>query len=99
MDRDKSVYQHFKDTNYNQRFKNSNKKTFILKKAYRIKVKDGYIEVFEDTIYTISFKNIHKIYIHKDVEASINELLKLAKNVPVKFIDAYGYIIGGVYAK
>ncbi|MBE0490779.1 MAG: hypothetical protein IBX44_00845 [Sulfurospirillum sp.] len=76
------------------------KKVLILKdKTINIKTHEDYIEFTNDNKeFIAAYKYISEVYINKHITVSIEDVLKIAKKIPLFFVDHNGYIIAKVSA-
>lgn len=74
------------------------KKVLLLKdKTISIKTHENYIEFTNDNKeFIAAYRYISEIYINKQINVSVDEVLKIAKKVPLFFVDHNGYIIAKV---
>jgi len=74
------------------------KKVLLLKdKTINIKTHEECIEFTNDNKeFIVAYKYISEIYINKKIDISIDNMLKIAKKVPLFFVDHNGYIIAKV---
>lgn len=74
------------------------KKVLLLKdKTISIKTHENYIEFTNDNKeFIAAYRYISEIYINKQINVSIDEVLKIAKKVPLFFVNHNGYIIAKV---
>ena len=71
------------------------KKLLILKdKNIMLRVHTDFLEFSKDGVaFVISYKFISSIYLNKQANIALPQLVKLAKKVPLFFIDFYGNIV------
>jgi len=74
------------------------KKVLLLKdKTIIIKTHENYIEFTNDNKeFIAAYKYISEIYINKHINVSIDDVLKIAKKIPLFFVNHNGYIIAKV---
>lgn len=59
-----------------------------------VKLKNNYIEVSDGVLSQIyGILNIKALYLHKDIELSINHCYAISKYIKIHFIDANGNIL------
>lgn len=75
-------------------------KILVLKdKNIKIKVHKTYLEFNnENKDFIVAFKHISQVYCTKHIDISVQQLIEVAKKVPLFFIDHNGYIIAEVKA-
>ena len=72
------------------------KRVLIIKdKQTNIKVHSDYID-FIDKGFILSFKHIQEIYMYKNINLSLSDLVKVAKKAPLYLIDHQNNIIARI---
>ncbi len=74
------------------------KRTLIIKNPKaKVIFKIAYLEI--STIYEVQYIGLNQlksIYLNKNIKAPMSEIISLAKNIPVYFIDSYGTIVAKI---